>query len=232
MLCGANSQAQEFTIGVEDTSYYPIYSHDDTQQYVGYARELLDEFAKSKSYKFNYKILPINRLFKALVQDEIDFKYPDDNAWQPDVKKGKNITYSDATVNYIDGTMTLIKNKGHAIKHLGVIMGFTPWPYYDEVTKGTISIHENTSFSGLLQQAFAERVDGIFANIAVVQYNLRQQNKLADLVYDPSLPHINGSYKLSTTKHSEVIDEFNKWMKDNQQLISDIKKKYMVEVSN
>ncbi|MGK5094404.1 hypothetical protein WDW89_20610 [Deltaproteobacteria bacterium TL4] len=42
-----------YVIGVEDLNYYPQYNTTSTQDYVGYAREFFDAFAKSKG-KYAY----------------------------------------------------------------------------------------------------------------------------------------------------------------------------------
>lgn len=77
---------RHFNVGVEELDYLPYYTSKGNN-YQGYARELLDAFAKERGYTFDYKPLPVKRLFQSLLKKQVDFKFPDNPNWQSDLKK-------------------------------------------------------------------------------------------------------------------------------------------------
>ncbi|MGM0471898.1 MAG: substrate-binding periplasmic protein [Bacillota bacterium] len=224
---------REFTVGVQNYEEYLPYSEYKNGEYRGFNRELLDMFAEAKGYQFNYKVLPLKRLNHKFVSGKLDFRYPDNPHWSSDLKEGKDITYSDPVVEYIDGVLVLPKNKGKGIEHLnklGMISGFTPFVYLDQIESGKVEIHENESYQGLLKQVLRGRLDGAYSNIAVSNYYLeKDMSDRDDLVFDPSLPYAKGHRYLSSIDHPTIIKEFNQFLKDNQAKIEALKEKYKVE---
>lgn len=85
----------EFTIAVEDTEYLPIHSAKDGV-FSGYVIDVLNEFAKQNKYKFKFIALPVKRLIVDYLKKDsyIDFKYPDNDAWDVESKAKLPITYS------------------------------------------------------------------------------------------------------------------------------------------
>lgn len=229
-ILGANQKT--FIIGVENIQYYPQYSNENGE-YNGYARELLDTFAKDKGYTFTYEPLPVKRLFGLFLKGAYDFKYPDNPHWSAKDKEGKNVVYSSPVVDYIDGVMVKPENKGkgkESIKTLGLVMGFTAFEYLGDIEAKKMKTAENKNFTALLKQADLGRIDGAYANVAVAQHQLREVLKKPNaLVFDPSLPHSKDSYRLSTIAHPTVIEEFNAWMESNKPNVQAIKDKFKVE---
>ncbi len=225
------AQAQSFTVGVENIDYYPLYAGADGE-YKGYARDLLDAFAKSKGYTFTYTALPINRLFKSFVDGELDFKFPDNPYWSADVRKGKTIVYSESVNAYIDGVLVTPEHKGmdkSQLKTLGLITGFTPWEYLGDVKAGKITLEENDNYQALLKKTALGRVDGAYSNVAVANYQIGQVlNMTGKLEFDPNLPHTKSDYFLSTIKHPQIIQELNAFMQENKQLVDELQAKYQV----
>jgi len=221
-----------FTVGVENINYYPQYTYEN-KEYKGYARELLDLFAKSKGYTFIYKALPIKRLFSEFLSGDVDFKYPDSPYWSADDKSGKNVIYSAEAAQYIDGVMVKASNKGKgidALKTMGIVMGFTAWDYLDDIKSGKIKLQENSDFTAMIKQCLIDRNDGAYCNVDVGNYILSEViKKKGELVFDSSLPHSKGSYKLSTIKHGKVIDEFNAFLNSNKPAVEALKKKYGIK---
>lgn len=226
------AHAETFVVGVENIDYYPFYSGVDGQ-YKGFARDVIDAFAKSKGYTIKYQPLPIKRLYKDFFSGNVDFKFPDNSFWSADQRKGKDITYSSPVVGYIDGVMVLPDKKGTfsgGINTLGIISGFTAWDYLGDIKAGKIKVEESNNYSSLLKKAMRGRIDAAYSNTAVAEYQLRDVlKKPGGLVFDDSLPHTKSNYFLSTTKHKKVMDEFNAFMKENAGLIQNLKKKYMIE---
>lgn len=232
LLCAiSTAQAQNFTIGVEDIDYYPLYSGAEGE-YKGYARDLLDAFAKSKGYTFTYTALPINRLYKSFASGEVDFKFPDNQHWNPKIREGKTIAYSGPINAYIDGILVLPDRKGmdkSQLKTLGLISGFTAWEYLDDIKAGKIALDENDNYQALLKKTLRGRVDGAYSNVAVANYQLREDlQKEGQLVFDPSLPHTKSNYFVSTINHPNVIQELNTFMQSNKKLVDELQAKYHV----
>jgi polar amino acid transport system substrate-binding protein len=234
-LPAAWAQQTTFTIGVEDLEYYPQYSHTGNQV-TGFGRELLDAFAKSRGYKFEYRMYPLSRLsLEAFKFQSLDFKYPDNRYWETKLRKQVTVHYSDPVMPYIDGVLVLPENKGRGIKDfrvLGTMTGFTPWNYLDMIKEKRVTLFENDSFISLLKQVSLKRVDGAYVNIEVGKYQLREVLRQPDaLVFDPALPHIKDFYYLSSVKHPAIIREFNQFLAKEKDLYEQIRKKLAIESS-
>lgn len=240
MLClaasaAAAAQQTTFTVGVEDLEYYPQYSHSGSQV-TGFGRELLDAFAKSRGYKFEYKMYPLSRLsLEAFKFKSLDFKYPDNQYWEQALRKHATVYYSKPVMPYIDGVLVLPQNKGRPLdqfKVLGTMTGFTPWNYLDLIKAGRVTLFENDSFLSLLKQVTLKRVDGAYVNIEVARYQLREVLHQPDaLVYDPGLPHTSDFYYLSSVKHPAIIAEFNAFLAREPALYEQIRKKLAIASS-
>jgi polar amino acid transport system substrate-binding protein len=232
VLATTSLMAEELTIGVETTDYYPQYKYDNGK-YTGFAREVLDLFASKNGHTVIYKALPIKRLLSVYLNGEVDFKYPDNAFWAGDLKTGKNLVYSEPVVDFIDGTMVLTGNKGKGIEgkfRLGTILGFTPFDYLDKIGDGSVKVTENPNLDSLVRQLESSRIEGAYVNIAVAMYHLREVAKKPDLlVFDPSLPHTRSAYSLSSINKPEVIAQFNGFLSENKAEIQAIKDKYQVE---
>lgn len=223
-------RAQQFTIGVEQTDYFPVYAYRDAQ-YVGFSRDLLDAFAKKQGYTFKYEALPIKRLFADFVKgDSLDFKYPDNPQWQPELKQGVQIHYSAAAFESTEGGLVLPDRRGQPLssaKTLGTIRGFTPWPYQDALAAGTLKLEESDDIASLVQKALLKRLDVVFLNEAIANYYVREElKKPGALVLDPGLPSNPVAYLLSSRKHPEVVKQFDAFLLSEQALIAELRAKH------
>ncbi len=210
------AQNKDYIVGVENVFYFPHFVYEN-HRYGGFAREILDAFAKRGGYTFEYKARPVARLFlEYLKMDEFDFKYPDNSCWQIDMKKNKEVIYSQPVVKYLDGVMMLAERKGRGVKHLktiGTIRGFTPWDYLDLIKVGKVDINESNGIIPLIKMTLIERIDGAYINVDIARYQLENSfHKPNALVFDPDLPHTKSFYHLSSIKHPEIIEEFDKFL--------------------
>ncbi|MCG8667874.1 MAG: transporter substrate-binding domain-containing protein [Pseudomonadales bacterium] len=223
------THAQTFVVGVEDIDYYPLYAYKEGN-YQGVAKEVMDKFASSKGYTFKYKPFPVIRLTKYFVEGQVDLKFPDNEVWAGDAKKGLNVAYSNPVIDYTDGVMVLPASAGKgigALKKLGLVRGFTPWDYLSLIKTGSVKSKETSSLDALIQQTLHGRVDGAYFNVSVAKYHLAQNLKKPDgLVFDDGLPHTSSSYKLSSHKHPKIIEEFSQFLIDEAGWISEVNKKY------
>lgn len=222
---------EPYVVGVEDNRYLPHYSYEQGV-YLGFGREVLDAFFTAKGHAFEYRALPVARLFRSFVDREVDFKYPDSALWSADLKEGKGIVYSDPVVSTTDGVSVPPDKLGRPvgeIKLLGTVRGFTAWSWIDRIESKQVILSENDSTARLVRQAIMGRVDGAFANVDVIQHLLSNVLRLPEaLVFDTSLPHTKNHYHLSTIEHPEVIAEFNGWLKSEAGFVTRLREKYSV----
>lgn len=224
--------ADNLIIGVEDIDYLPIYEYSNGQ-YSGAASEILNKFAALNNHTITYKEFPITRLNKYYLNGTVDFRFPDNGYWIQEQKAGYDIKYSDPVINFIDGVMVTPENKNKGIGHLkklGVVRGFTAWDYLDLIKEGTIAIKESNNLHSLIKLTSVNRYDGAYFNIDVAKYYFKNTLKSPDiLTFDPDLPHTKSSYSLSSYKHPEVIEQFNKFLIAEAEWIAIIKEKYQVK---
>lgn len=233
LLCGSTALAQTFTIGVEQSDYFPISAYRNGN-YEGYAREVLDAFASKHGYKFSYSALPIKRLYADfLTRDDLDFKYPDNPHWQPDMKKGIDIAYSASLLDSIEGGMVRAENLGKPLsdyKSLGTLRGFTPWPYQEALAGGALRLEESDDLPNLVQKAMMKRVDVIFINTSIANYHLSENLKQPEaLKLDPALPKAPVSYLLSSRKHPDIVAKLDGFLKAEPALVQQLKAKYKLD---
>lgn len=233
-LCVATGAAAgpTFVVGVENQDYLPAFTYEQGA-YKGFARELFDAFARDRGYVFEYRALPVPRLYASFFGGQLDFKFPDNPNWKKDQRAGKTILYSDPVFVTVDGVSVVPEKKEATpadIRTLGTMAGFTPWAWIDRIKANQVSLSENTHFDGLIRQALAGRVDGVYASVAVMNYQLDHVlKKPGALTFNPRLPYSRDNYHLSTFKHGEVLREFNAWLKQNRASVEAMKKRHGVE---
>ncbi len=219
-------------VGVESQDYRPFY-WTEGGEFRGPARDILDAFAARAGVHLFYEPLPVNRLYEKYLDGELDFKFPDHPSWKPGLKKGRNIVYSLPLLHFVDGVMVVPRRKGRGLaglKVLGTVLGFTPRAYLEQIRQGRIRLCENASLVGLLEQAIMGRIDGAYVNPLVAKYLLRHTlKKPGALVFDAALPHVKGSYLLSSFKHPGLISELNRFVSKQGDLLEGIRVRYGLE---
>lgn len=231
----AETPAQKiFVIGVELHEYQPYYGFDpkNPENYIGYGREFLDAFAKEKGYHFEYKMLPVKRLFSEFFANNLDFKFPDNPGWSSEERPGKTIHYSDPVCNFIDGLMVLSENKDiqlESLQEIGTVRGFTAFAFLNLINSKKLKISEAHSLQALLKQVEAGRIDGAYGNITVSRHAFKDAGLTENrLVFAEHLPHHKGSYLLSTMRHPDIIKELNSFLEEKKELVSELRKKYNI----
>jgi polar amino acid transport system substrate-binding protein len=223
----------EYTVAVESIDYMPLYDGSNKDAYRGYARDLLDLFARKFGYKFSYVPLPINRLYKEFfVTGNYDFKFPDNPNWQQETKAGRPVIYSAPVITLNEGIFVPAPRLGkglESIKSIATITGFTPTPYLSAINSGKIKLYSVDTFRSLFTMSMINRVDGIYTNNFSVQYfqSTSSSGKI-HLEMDTSLPKISSSFLLSTLKHPLVVQQFNQFLHDEHAEIMALGKRYHV----
>ncbi|MFD2111433.1 substrate-binding periplasmic protein [Thiorhodococcus fuscus] len=217
-----------YLVGVENIDYRP-FQNGLSGRFEGFGRDLLDAFAEDAGIQFDYLPMPPSRLLASLLRDRIDFKYPDDPSWRSELRVGHDIRYSRPIVSYLDGTLVTPARVGDPISEirtLGAVIGFTPVAWAGRIGAGHVTLMENADFSALFRQVLAGRLDGAYANIAVAKaQSARILGNAEALVYDPNLPHFTGQYRLSSRHHAEILARFDRWLLDNAEEVSRLKRR-------
>lgn len=228
-VCSQASAGPTYVVGVEALNYYPHYSNADGT-FSGFARDLLDAFAQTQGYRFDYRPLPVARLYKTFFAGELDFKYPDNPDWQTSKRQGLEIHYSAPLASYIDGVLLLPANQGKGVARLtslGTVRGFTPRDYLDAIARGSLEVREVTTLKQSLLQGINGRVDGVYMNVDVGRYQLdKVLNRPGALVFDESLPHSSGAYRLSSIRHPTLLDALNVFIHSHAAEVQAMKDKY------
>ena len=233
MLLSPSLHAADYTIGVEALDYYPHYRSDQAGQFSGYARAVFDAYGEDRGHNFNYRPLPVTRLYAELVGGKVDFKYPDNAFWGKDAKKGVELSYSQPVANYVDGLMVAAdRAKDQPVNSIGTVMGFTAFAYLDGIDAGRYKVEERTSMDQLLKGVAVGRIDSAYVNIDVARHALKGSAEEGKLVFADHLPADRGSYHLSTLKHAELVKDFNAWMAANADKVSALKREYGLDRGN
>lgn len=223
--------ARTYTVGVENLQYFPLHSTDAHNNYTGYARDVLDAFARQQGYTFRYVPLPINRLYAAFLKEQVlDFKYPDHPKWREELRGSLKVSYSDVVVTSEEGAMVLPQNKGRplsAIHSMGTVLGFTPWPYQPAIDSKAIAVTTSNRFDGLLRRVLAGQLDAVYVNVDVANYLLENALKApGGLQFDPALPHARSDFRLSSLRHEEVVAQFSQFLQRERPLLQQLRAKY------
>lgn len=230
---GEPARPRVLTVGVENLQYYPLHTVDANNEYAGFAREVLDAFARQQGYTFRYVPLPINRLYSALLKEAaVDFKYPDNPKWREELRVGLQISYSDVVVTTEEGAMVLPKRRGRPLsqlKSLGTVLGFTPWPYLPAIDSKAITLTTSNSFDSLLRHALAAHIDAVYVNVDVANYMLAEELKTpGGLLFDPGLPHARSDFRLSTVRYPDVVQQFSLFLQREKTWLAQLRSKYRI----
>ncbi|MDX1367945.1 substrate-binding periplasmic protein [Pseudomonas sp.] len=235
LLFTSGASAESYVIGVENLPFVPHYSIDQQGRYQGFARELFDQFASHSGVQLSYKPLPANRLLAALLEGEVDFKYPDSGNWAQTQKADKDLHYSQAVVAYVDGVLVAPPRQGQALeqlKRLGMVSGWTPWGYQQGIEAGQIQLTYSDDLRKMIRQTLKKDTDGAYFNVVVATHYLDNiRARPGALVFDPKLPHTRGNFHLSTLRHPAVLQRFDRFLLERQAEVAALKDKYRVEAN-
>lgn len=237
LIAAASSPAlaQTYVVGVENLPFLPHYTTDAQGRYQGFARELLDQFAASAGIQLEYRPLPVQQLLPALLSGAVDFKYPDNPDWAPQEKTGHALHYSQPVVQYVDGVLVAPERVGQglpALKRLAVVDGWTPRGYEKVIDSGGVQRLSSGDLRQMIHQALKHDADGAYFNVVVATYYLDNiRARPGALVFDPALPHTRSSFQLSSQKHAELIQRFDRFLTEHAADVAALKKRYGVEAS-
>lgn len=224
------SRSQEFIIGVEDVAYYPLFEYKSTRD--TYSKELLNKFATSRGYKFIYLPLPIKRFDSWLLEEKIDFKYPDNSRWYADKSLREKFTFSAPTIKLVAGTSVLkssLNKPASEFLSIGTLLGFYPSTWIEQIKSGQVKLYEDISTKILIQQLLAKHIDGIDIEPSVIRYYLNELGESDEaVVIDKRFTYEVYDFHFSTIKHPKIIKEFNIFLNSNQAMLEEMNKKYQI----
>lgn len=231
----AQANAQTYVVGVEQGNFLPHYGVDEQGQYNGFARELLDLFAEHAGVTFTYKPLPVDELMPALVEGEVDFKYPDHPDWARSAKTEDRISYSRPIVEYVDGVLVSPRRlglDGDHLKRIGLVDGWTARGYEEKIEASQILPVPSDSLPEMIHQALLKNSDGAYYNVVVALHHINNVRvRPGVLVFDPNLPHTRNSYRLSTIRHGDLLPRFDSFLDERHEQVAAIKAKHRVEAN-
>jgi polar amino acid transport system substrate-binding protein len=121
------------------------------------------------------------------------------------------------------------KEKDGPLK-IGTVRGFTPWPLMPDIDRGTIQLSENNSISGLLRQCIEGRLDGVYLNVEVARFQLKNLlRRSTALVLDDSLPHSRSAYYVSTIRRPGILAELDVWLREHREQVGELRRKWGIE---
>ncbi|MEA9355993.1 transporter substrate-binding domain-containing protein [Bacteriovorax sp. PP10] len=220
-----------YTVGVEDIDYMPIFSSThNPENFKGYARDVLDRFAKSEKIEFRYVALPVKRFIYVYQSGKLDFAFPDNPNWNLPKKDNLNIIYSNPIITFQDAIFVRPEKLGLGIekmKVLGTLKGFSAWKFQKYIDSGKMRVESTHAPESLIHMALLGRVDGINMAQQVARYHLKKIGNEKGLVPDPQLlPSQDSYYYFSTLHHPEIIKKLNLFLKKDAANIHELKNKY------
>jgi hypothetical protein len=225
--------AQPLVVGVEDIDYYPLYN-GRLGSYQGFARELLDAFGLWAGYEIDYRPLPPRRLYSEFLdRRRVDFKYPANPQWRADMKQRVEVVYSDTTVRYVYGVVVPADRRGRPLEDidtLSLVHGSKAQPAMDRFRRRGVELAFGPTYPRILEMVARGRADGAYGNIAVAGYHLSVvMGRGKEFSFDPSLPHTEGGYRLATISRPEVVEEFNRFLRERAGAVQALRRRYGVE---
>lgn len=228
-----HTAARTYVVGVEDADFLPHYGFDQQGTYSGFARELLDRFAKHADVKLVYKPLPTDELAAALAEGSVDFRYPDNPEWAHSNSADDGTSYSNPVVAYVDGVLVTPRRAGLAVEHLkrlALVEGWTPLGYQAQIESSRILAVRSDSLQEMVRQTLLKNSDGAYYNVVVALHYINNIRPRPDvLVFDPNLPHTRSSFRLSTLEQTDLLHRFDSFLTEQEDEIATMKTRHQVE---
>lgn len=222
----------EYIVGVEAISYYPLFDFatNDADR-PSFTRDLLARFFESHQLKYRFVPLPIKRFDKWFIEQNIDFKFPDNFRWRADKENKLNIIFSDPVIKLEAGTYVLRKNRNierHHISKLATIRGFHPTLWLNEVQSKQVILQQENSPISIVKHLLRGNTDATNIDINVINSQLDKLDQNNQVVLARNITHQQYYYHFSSIKYPEIIKLFNNFLVDNQKYIESLKQKYKI----
>lgn len=202
-----------YYVGVNQDAYRP-FSWVENDELQGIDRRVLDAFALSEQVKLVY--LPMQRLraIELLKEDHIQLLYPDDYSWHSDAKKGLSLTYSEAAVkNEIGFFLHKRCDPNVEVKKVGALLGWVLPFYQQQIEEGTIEVLHFATIEQLLEASVQGEIDSIYSERQFLENYIASTAPRYDAIgFCEKLPSVIGDLRLSTLRHPELTERFNRFI--------------------
>lgn len=222
--------AESYRVGVPDLDYSPLFTVEEGR-FQGYARAVLEAFADTYGHHFDYRPLPPYRLMPAFIEGLLDFKFPDNPAWETDIRQARTIVLSAPLALARDVVAVRPDRLGRpadSLKTLGTLPGLTARGEWQEASSQRgLRLVPMASLNRLINHTLSGQLDGIQLDAAVLAFHLAVKRGIPDsLLPDDRHPPIRRPYHLATIRHPDVLKEFDRWMAVNEDLIDALRHRY------
>lgn len=228
-LAAESNKPRSFTVGAEDIRFYPHYDFTHSQG-KGFANDVLALFADNYGYTFTYQPLPVKRLYHEL-DNLVDFIYPDNPNWTKFQSSQLQRHFSEPVIHNLGTTMVLPKNQTIELSQfrtLAVIHGFTPTAWLALRNQHRFKMYDVPNAESAVNLVLKGQLDGADVEYHVASDVLRRQQRPDALVVAQNLPMTRVAFHLSTSRHPQVIEQFNQFLRSHQQQINELKQKYQL----
>jgi polar amino acid transport system substrate-binding protein len=223
------SAQPHFIVGTEDINFYPHYDFTHAES-TGFANEVLQLFAAEYGYKLTFQPLPVKRLYHEL-DNLVDFIYPDNPNWAQLQTADNRRLFSEPLIYNLGTTMVLPQHKQIPLSQfrtLAVIHGFTPTAWLNLRSEYRFKLYEVPNAVTALNLVLKGQLDGADVEYNVAQHILRSQQQEGALVAAQQLPMTRVGFHLSTSRHPQVLQQFNRFLHSHRVQISALKLKYQL----
>ncbi len=223
---GFQVQAKTYTVGVEAVNHFPHYDFNGEKPR-GYLVEVINKFAKDQDFDIDFRIMSVEDLWAAYINEEVDFRLPDNLLWQRDIKKESSITYSAPIAYFTDGVVSLYANKNKPLSKLGTIKGFTAWGYQGDIEAGEIELVAEDTLESLIEGLYAGRFDGVYYNVeAFIKLVQEAGHPATSVTFRRNLVKTRSLYMLSSIHHGGLVKELNQFLRTNKTWVRERKAHY------
>lgn len=223
-------RAETFIVGAQNIQYYPHYDFQSSiDKGLGWA--ILEAYAKESGHTFSYHAMPILRLQRELAKGNVDFVYPDNPKWYVPRAVSSQKHFSVPLVQIVGGTIIKPHNRGKgidSITRLAVPRGFSPVNWQNRIDQKLTRLVEVKDSITALQLLQLDRVDATNLELNVVQHFASTTPELGPFTLDPALPYTVVGFRLSTIRHPALVDDFSRFITQNQALITALYERYQI----
>jgi polar amino acid transport system substrate-binding protein len=219
-----------YTLGTHNISYKPHYDFN-TPETDSFAEALLQLFATHQHIQFKIVNLPGKRLN---LEDEVDFIYPDNPLWRQARQHQPELFFSQSAVHILGTTMVPVLRQHlplNKVKSIAVPRGFTPDHLLKVQPAYGFRLVETPDAESALKMVLMGRVDAADVELNVANFLLEQMQQAGTLVPGTALPFSPVSFHLSSARHPELIQAFDRFLLSHSQQIKQLKQHYKLKES-
>lgn len=226
-----DEEIKTYKVGVSYLNSYPLVSFANLED-KGYGWSVLEAFAESQGIEFKYIGLPITRLQASLDNGAIDFIFPDHPKWSTFRTARKPNIYSGPIISTISATFVSEKSASIPLKELSSVaipFGYTSYTWTSPLENYGITAVPVKDLRAALESVVNGRTQAADVEYNIGQYIITNHSYLKGLTINPKLPNASVDYHLSTIHHQDITNQITQFVKDNPNLINELRQKYNIK---